>query len=179
MPGHKLRDQSGAIARYNREVATSWFSRAPVFRSGETLQAFSDHPMSALECASLTADRRSVAADFDTRSAGYSKRRWHRAYAEGLIAPFAWLPTERSGPRPCKPRGSAPSLRTGPRRPPPRRPVVCRGGRALRLRHEALPSSSARGAAQRPRRETTHAQERPTYPAGVAKANPGDMRRRS
>jgi ubiquinone/menaquinone biosynthesis C-methylase UbiE len=29
---------------------------------------------------------RAVAADFDARSAGYSRNQWHRAYAEGLIA---------------------------------------------------------------------------------------------
>lgn len=34
----------------------------------------------------MTEDRRCVAADFDVRSAGYSRNRWHRAYAEGLIA---------------------------------------------------------------------------------------------
>lgn len=34
----------------------------------------------------MTEDRRRVAADFDVRSAGYSKSQWHRAYAEGLIA---------------------------------------------------------------------------------------------
>jgi SAM-dependent methyltransferase len=31
-------------------------------------------------------DRRGIAADFDIRSADYSKNQWHRAYAEGLIA---------------------------------------------------------------------------------------------
>jgi ubiquinone/menaquinone biosynthesis C-methylase UbiE len=34
----------------------------------------------------MTEDRRPVVADFDVRSAGYSKSQWHRAYAEGLIA---------------------------------------------------------------------------------------------
>ena len=34
----------------------------------------------------MTEDRRRIAADFDLRSAGYSKSQWHRAYAEGLIA---------------------------------------------------------------------------------------------
>jgi ubiquinone/menaquinone biosynthesis C-methylase UbiE len=31
-------------------------------------------------------DRRGIAADFDVRSANYSKNQWHGAYAEGLIA---------------------------------------------------------------------------------------------
>src|SRR5687768_5524025 len=34
----------------------------------------------------MTEDSRRVAADFDVRSAGYSRSQWHRAYAEGLIA---------------------------------------------------------------------------------------------
>lgn len=34
----------------------------------------------------MTDDRQGVAADFDLRSASYSKNQWHRAYAEGLIA---------------------------------------------------------------------------------------------
>ena len=34
----------------------------------------------------MTEDRPGIAADFDVRSAGYSKNQWHRAYAEGLIA---------------------------------------------------------------------------------------------
>jgi ubiquinone/menaquinone biosynthesis C-methylase UbiE len=34
----------------------------------------------------VTEDRSRIAADFDVRSAGYSKSQWHRAYAEGLIA---------------------------------------------------------------------------------------------
>ena len=33
----------------------------------------------------VTDDRQRVAADFDVRSAGYSKSQWHRSYAEGLI----------------------------------------------------------------------------------------------
>jgi ubiquinone/menaquinone biosynthesis C-methylase UbiE len=34
----------------------------------------------------MSEDRRRIAADFDLRSAGYSKNQWHQAYAEGLIA---------------------------------------------------------------------------------------------
>ena len=43
----------------------------------------------------MTEDRRRVAADFDVRSAGYSKNQWHRAYAEGLIAHSPIRPGDR------------------------------------------------------------------------------------
>lgn len=43
----------------------------------------------------VTEDRRRVAADFDVRSAGYSKSHWHRVYAQGLIAHAAIRPGDR------------------------------------------------------------------------------------
>ena len=40
----------------------------------------------------MTEDSRRIAADFDVRSARYSRNQWHRAYAEGLIAHSALRP---------------------------------------------------------------------------------------
>lgn len=43
----------------------------------------------------MAEERRHIAADFDRRSAGYSKNQWHRAYAEGLIRHSALRPGDR------------------------------------------------------------------------------------
>lgn len=45
--------------------------------------------------APMTEDRRSIADDFDARSARYARNAWHRTYAEGLVAHVPIQPGDR------------------------------------------------------------------------------------
>lgn len=45
--------------------------------------------------APMTEDSRSIAGDFDVRSARYATNQWHRTYAEGLIAHASLQPGDR------------------------------------------------------------------------------------